>query len=96
VTPAGFLNRGRLIRTPLTTVVNCGLPVAAVHVGLVTYIHTQNEFRGITNARSSPSVPASTTSENVTTSITFASVRRQYQWHQSRTSYRLRIRCGGS
>jgi hypothetical protein len=96
VTHVRFLSRRRLTRTPLTAVVNRGLPVAAVHAGLVTDIHTRNEFRGIMNARPTPSVPALTTSENVTASIPFASVRRQYQWQQSRTSYRLGIRCGGS
>jgi hypothetical protein len=87
VTRVRFLNRRRLTRTSPTAVVNCGLPVAAVHVVLVTCIDTRNDFRGITNARPSLSVPALTASENVTTSITLASVRRQYQWHQSRPSF---------
>jgi hypothetical protein len=97
MTRVRFLNR-RHTRTPITAVVNRGLQVAAVHAGLVTYIHTGNEFRAIISARPSPNVPALTASEIITTSIKFASVQRQYQyqWHQSRTSYRLRIRCGGS
>jgi hypothetical protein len=51
VTRGRFLNRRQLTRTPPTEVVNCGLPVAAVHAGFVTYIYTPNDFRGITNAR---------------------------------------------
>ena len=96
MTRVRFPNRRQLTRTPPTEVVKCGLPVAAVHAGPVTHIYTRNDFWGITNASPSPSVPALTTSENGATSIPFASVRRQYQWHQSRTSYRLGIRCGGS
>jgi hypothetical protein len=86
VTGLRFLNRRRLTRRPPTAVVNCGLPVTAVHAGLLTYIiYTRNGFREITNACPSPTVLALTTSENVTACITFASVRRQYQWHQNGT-----------
>jgi hypothetical protein len=97
VTGLRFPNRRRLTRRPPTAVVNCGLRVTAVHAGLLTYIYVRNGFRQIPNARPSPSVPTFTASENVTTSLTFASLRSQYQWHhQSQTSYRIRIRCGGS
>jgi hypothetical protein len=85
VTGLRFLNWRRLTRTPPTAVVNCGPPVAAVHAGLLTCIHTRNGFREITNACPSPSVLAFKTSENVTSCIKFASVRRPYQWHQNGT-----------
>jgi hypothetical protein len=96
VTGLRFLNRKRLTRRPPTAVVNRGLPVTAVHAGLLTYIYARNGFREISNARPSPNVPTFTANENVTTSRTFASLRSQYQWNQSQTSYRIRIRCGGS
>jgi len=85
VTGFRFINRRWLTRTPPTAVVNCGTPVAAVHAGLLTCIYTRNGFREITNACPSPSVLALNTSENVTSCIKFASVRRQYQWHQNGT-----------
>ena len=74
-----FLNRRGTTRTPPAAVVNCVLPVAAVYAGSATCIYTLNDCRGITHARPSPSVPALSTSKNIYNSITFASVRRQYQ-----------------
>ena len=82
MTRVKLLNRRRLTRSP-TAVANCSLPVTAVHADLLTYIHARNGFRGITNARPSPSVPTFTVSGNDTMSLTYASLRSQYQWHQS-------------
>ena len=79
VTRVRFLNRRQPTYTPPAETVNCGVPVAAVHADPVTCIHTRIDLRRITHARPSSGVPALTTSENVITSITFASVRRQYQ-----------------
>jgi hypothetical protein len=72
VTRVKLLNRRRLTRSP-TAVVNCSLPVTALHADLLTYIHARNGFRGITNERPSPSVPTLNVSGNDTTSLTFAS-----------------------
>lgn len=79
MTRVRFLYGRQLTRTPPVAVANCGMPVAAVHAGPVTCICIRNDFRGMTHARPSPGVPALTTSEDVTTSIRFDSVRRQYQ-----------------
>ena len=79
MTRVRFLNRRQVARTPPAAVVSCGLTVAAVDAGPITCINTRNKFRAITHARPLPDAPAMTTSESVTTSIRFASVRRQYQ-----------------